>query len=106
MIVELTIIRPLTSEDGAYNFRLPLPYFPKLIDEADKFNKILFNFEARIKSTDHKVTEVSHPKNFEIFEQSFNEVLIQKVDSDFNQLISDMCISYRTMGIGYQQLCY
>jgi hypothetical protein len=96
----------LSSEDGSFNFNLPLAYFPKLIDSADKKHKILFNFSALIKSPDKQVTQISHPENFEIFEQTFNEVLIQKVDSDFNEINNDMKISFRTKDMDDPKLVY
>ena len=54
--IEVSILQPLSSEDGAFNFNLPLAYFPKLIDAADRKDKILFNFQAHIKSPEKKVT--------------------------------------------------
>ena len=104
--IELHIIQPLSSEDGSFNFNLPLAYFPKLIDSADKKHKIIFNFSALIKSPDKQVTQISHPENFEIFEQTFNEVLIQKVDSDFNEINNDMKISFRTKDMDDPKLVY
>ena len=46
--IEINVIQPLSSEDGAYNFNLPLSYFPKLIKSEDRKDKILFNFSATI----------------------------------------------------------
>lgn len=40
-IVEICILRPLSSEDGAFNFRLPTEYFP---------DAKIFNFSAEILS--------------------------------------------------------
>ena len=55
--IEIEIIKPLNSEDGAFNFKLPVTYFPES-------ENALFNFSANIKSPEKGITEISHPENF------------------------------------------
>ena len=54
--IDINVIQPLSSEDGSFNFVLPLSYFPKLIDSEEKKDEILFNFKASIISPNKKVT--------------------------------------------------
>ena len=104
--IEIDIIQPLSSEDGAFNFNLPLSYFPKLINTEDRKDKIVFNFSANIKSPGKQITQISHPENFEVVSKSKNEIFIQKVDSDFNEVNNDMNISYRTHDMDEPKLVY
>ena len=104
--IEIDIIQPLSSEDGAFNFNLPLSYFPKLINTEDRKDKIVFNFSANIKSPCKQITQISHPENFEVVSISKNEIFIQKVDSDFNEVSNDMNISYRTHDMDEPKLVY
>ena len=104
--IEIDIIQPLSSEDGAFNFNLPLSYFPKLINTEDRKDKIVFNFSANIKSPGKQITQISHPENFEVVSISKNEISIQKVDSDFNEVSNDMNISYRTHDMDEPKLVY
>ena len=104
--IEIDIIQPLSSEDGAFNFNLPLSYFPKLINTEDRKDKIVFNFSANIKSPGKQITQISHPENFEVVSKSKNEIQIQKVDSDFNEVSNDMNISYRTHDMDEPKLVY
>ena len=52
------------------------------------------------------MTQVSYPENFVILSQSKNEVKIQKTDSDFNEVSSDLRISFRTEGMDDPKLVY
>jgi hypothetical protein len=62
-------VEHLQSTNGAFDFELPMTYFPKYIitkGERTEKDKISFNFRTTLKSTTGKFSEISHPNNFEI----------------------------------------
>ena len=65
--IEITIVQPLESSNGSFDFELPLSYFPKypiLKKDLTEQDKILFNFRAIIKSTNGSIQEIGHPENY------------------------------------------
>jgi hypothetical protein len=67
--IEISIVQPLESTNGAFNFELPLTYFPSypvLSKDLTEHDKILFNFVATLKSMSGTIREISHPENFKI----------------------------------------
>ena len=62
--IEIIIVQPLESTYGAFNFELPLSYFPKypiLKKDLSEQDKILFNFRDTIKSANGCIQEIGHP---------------------------------------------
>jgi hypothetical protein len=65
--IELQLIHPLKADKGAFEFNLPLSYFPKLKklpnEDGASEPEILFNFKASLKSV-HGFKQVCCPKGF------------------------------------------
>lgn len=82
-MIQLTLIRPLDVESGAFEFRLPMNYFPKmkkvkLRDNEQAFAdepQIPFNFRCHIKTKDN-LRQICYPKGFEKIENAMNSVII------------------------------
>lgn len=67
--------------------------------------KLLFNFRVQLKST-NPIYEVSHPSNCEILEQNLNNVVIQKIESDYRDLKKDLHVYYRTLNMEDPRFVY
>lgn len=67
--------------------------------------KLNFNLRVNLKST-NPIYEVSHPANCEILEQSLNDVLIQKIGSDYRDLKRDVHVYYRTLNMEDPRFVY
>ena len=77
--IEITIVEHLESENGAYDFEIPLSYFPRFsIAKKDRKpeDKIVFNFKATLKSTSGGFSEIAHPNNFTILNQKTQSAVI------------------------------
>jgi hypothetical protein len=81
--IELYLIKPLKVDNGAFDFVIPLSYFPRLkksavkVDEASLANEpeVPFNFTCNLKSM-YNFRQVCHPRDFEVTEHSLNYVTI------------------------------
>lgn len=113
-IVEIIILQTLEVQNGAYDFVFPMTYCPnygnsyKQIEayqlESGK-QSLKFNFRADIKSKQH-LYEVSHPKDCEILEQSFENITITNANQDFRNLDKDIHIFYRTINMDTPKFVY
>lgn len=107
-IVELTLVQPLQIETGAYEYILPLAYFPKYSSELKALNdldKINFCFKAQILSI-HQLTDVLHPPKCAINELSSNKVTIELANSNFLSLSKDLTIRFKTANMGEPKYLY
>jgi hypothetical protein len=63
----------LKVDEGAFNFNVPMSYFPKFkkSDEPKEEDEpeILFNFSAKLRSL-HNFKQVCHPQGFDVIENS------------------------------------
>ena len=61
--VEMEIIQQVEIKEGAFDFVFPYKYFPSKIGQTE------FEFIVSIESQS-KLSQINHPKNFEILEKS------------------------------------
>ena len=66
--IEMTLIQPLSSENGAINFQVPLSYFPQYKKDDLLDDQIKFNCKINLSSTSQKILELAYSKFFKIVE--------------------------------------
>ena len=85
-----------------------MTYFPKytLLQEKSKNDQIIFNFVAKLRSTNGGFSEIAHPYNFEILDQKADSATIQKIDSDYLEVKEDLKISFRLQNMDDTRLLF
>jgi hypothetical protein len=81
----MEIIQPVEIKEGAFDFVFPYKYFPS------KVGKTEFEFVVSIESQS-KLSQINHPKNFEILEKSDQKVTM----TNTKNLESDVHIFYKS----------
>lgn len=92
-------------ESGAFDFVLPLSYFPKLKNQPLKEEEkdaeyandpeVPFNFSCHVKSSENFIS-ICHPKGFEVIENATNSVIIQKLYTDLITMKRDIQVLFKT----------
>jgi len=107
--IEFMLIQPLKVDSGAFDFNLPLSYFPKYKNSAEQVPGddplILFNFSAQIKS-DSPFKQICHPENFEIVENSKTDVVVKKENGDLTTITKDIQVKFKTLAKSTSQYVY
>lgn len=94
--VKLSLIRAIPVDFGAFNFVLPLSYFPKFrkqnMGELEKEYEpnIELNFKCRVRS-ENNITQVCCPRGFITLEEAPNDIsVVTPVQTDLQFLTKDI----------------
>ena len=96
--IETTIVIPLKSYQGCFEFMLPASYFPMYpVKKTDlsEAERVLFNYKVSIKSSNSPIREISHPENFEVLDKTINSCTVNKKDSNYLEINEDIKVCFR-----------